>query len=257
MKATAHPCGGHNLKRWAAAPMNREWRNRDRSRHLHTGLVRSEDFSRPASNLAMMGTGTPMPPSVQNTDLRPLLERSAALHRHLCPRQVLGVRAAIYAGRLLTTEFPQTDKNILAILETDGCFADGVSVASGCSMGHRTMRLADYGKVAVTFIEKQSGQALRFSPLTDLRARVLNSVVSTRSRWHAYLEAYQQMAEEEIFAVREVALNVDLGRLIGTPGKRTACHVCGEEILNQREVLRAGVTMCPSCAGESYWRPAG
>jgi formylmethanofuran dehydrogenase subunit E len=207
--------------------------------------------------LAMMGTGIPMPAGVSNIDLRPLLEQSAALHRHLCPRQVLGVRAGVYAGRLLAAEFPQKDKRILAIVETDGCFADGVSVASGCSLGHRTMRLADYGKVAVTFINTESGQALRFSPLADLRTRVLDARIPTRSRWHAYLDAYQQMAEEEIFAVREVALNLDLARLIGIPGKRTACHLCGEEILNQREVLRAGVAMCLSCAGESYWHPTG
>lgn len=198
-----------------------------------------------------------MPACVSNTDLHALLEQSAALHRHLCPRQILGVRAGVYAGRLLPAEFPQKDKRILAIVETDGCFADGVGVASGCSMGHRTMRLADYGKVAVTFIAKESGRALRFSPRADLRTRALGAGVATPSRWHAYLDAYRQMAEEEIFAVREVALNLDLARIVGTPGKRTACHLCGEEILNQREVLRDGVTLCSSCAGESYWRPAG
>ena len=36
--------------------------------------------------------------------LTELLEASAALHRHLCPRQVLGVRMSMYAGELLGLE---------------------------------------------------------------------------------------------------------------------------------------------------------
>lgn len=205
----------------------------------------------------MIGIEFHMSTDGSNPDLRALLEQSASLHRHLCPRQVLGVRAGLFAGRLLPAEFPQKDKHILAMVETDGCFADGVSVATGCSVGHRTMRLADYGKVAVTFIQTPTGRALRFSPLPDLRARVLAAMESARSRWHAYLDAYQQMAEEELFAVREVALNFDLAALIGKPGTRAACQQCGEEILNQREVIRAGAALCASCAGESYWRPKG
>lgn len=194
---------------------------------------------------------------ISNPDLQALLERSASLHRHLCPRQVLGVRAGLYAGRLLPAEFPQTGKRILAMVETDGCFADGVTVASGCSMGHRTMRLADYGKVAVTFIETCSGRALRFSPLPDLRARAIASVAQEASRWHAYLDAYRQLGEEDLFAVREVSLNIDLASVIGKPGARAVCNHCGEEILNQREVVRGEATLCPSCAGDSYWRSKG
>jgi formylmethanofuran dehydrogenase subunit E len=34
-------------------------------------------------------------------DLQTLLAQSAALHNHLCPRQVLGVRMGMYAAELL------------------------------------------------------------------------------------------------------------------------------------------------------------
>jgi formylmethanofuran dehydrogenase subunit E len=204
----------------------------------------------------MIGAEVFVSTGISNPDLHTLLERSASLHRHLCPRQVLGVRAGLYAGRLLPAEFPQTGKRILAMVETDGCFADGVSVASGCSLGHRTMRLADYGKVAVTFIDTACQQALRFSPLPDLRARAIASVAQAASRWHAYLDAYRQLGEEELFAVRSVEINFDLAALIGKPGTRAVCGHCGEEILNQREIVRGGATLCRSCAGESYWRPA-
>jgi formylmethanofuran dehydrogenase subunit E len=40
--------------------------------------------------------------------LEALLTQSAEYHRHLCPRQVLGVRMGLYAGELLGLELPQS-----------------------------------------------------------------------------------------------------------------------------------------------------
>ena len=58
-----------------------------------------------------------------------LMQSVAALHRHLCPRQVLGLRMGLLAGDWLGIELPQAGKRLIAIVETDGCFADGVAVA--------------------------------------------------------------------------------------------------------------------------------
>ena len=101
--------------------------------------------------------------------LSELLARSSALHGHLCPRQILGVRLALLAGERLGLDFPRTDKRALVFVETDGCFADGVSVDSGCWLGRRTMRLIDHGKVAATFVDTRTRRAVRAAPQTDLR----------------------------------------------------------------------------------------
>src|SRR5215203_6520409 len=92
-----------------------------------------------------------------------LLESSTALHRHVCPRQVLGIRMGLWAGELLALEVPQQAKRLLAIVETDGCFCDGVAVAANCWVGRRTMRVEDHGKVAATFVDTQTSQAWRIS----------------------------------------------------------------------------------------------
>lgn len=99
-----------------------------------------------------------------------LLGQSAALHHHLCPRQVLGVRMGLLAGRELGLDLPQTGKRLLTIIETDGCFADGVSVATGCWVGHRTLRVEDYGKVAATFVDTDCRQSVRIVPHPGARA---------------------------------------------------------------------------------------
>ena len=122
-------------------------------------------------------------------DLEVLLERTAALHRHLCPRQVLGVRMGMFAGEILPLELPQNGKRLLTFVETDGCFSDGVSVATGCSIGHRTMRVVDYGKVAATFVDSVTGRAWRIcpSPIARTRAAAVVPEAASRDRreaWH-------------------------------------------------------------------------
>lgn len=76
-----------------------------------------------------------------------LLTLSATHHHKICPRQVLGVRIGLLAGRLLEMPSPQPEKRLLAIAETDGCFVDGISAATGCYVGRRTLRIEDYGKL--------------------------------------------------------------------------------------------------------------
>ena len=106
--------------------------------------------------------------------LKALLDASAARHARLCPRQVLGVRFGLAGASALGLEAPRQDKQLMAIIETDGCFADGIEAATGCSVGHRTMRIEDYGKIAVTFVDTLTGRAVRIAPRRDVRQRALS-----------------------------------------------------------------------------------
>lgn len=186
-------------------------------------------------------------------ELEDLLRQLELLHKHLCPRQVLGVRLGMFAAQIFPDALPQTNKRMLAMVEIDGCFADGVSVATGCSMGHRTLRLADKGKIAATFIDTRDGRAVRIFARPDLRARALAAAAGAASRWHAYLAAYREFPAHDLFGQREVRLNFDLAATVGRPGTRAVCAGCGEEILNQREIAQEGRILCRSCAGQSYW----
>jgi formylmethanofuran dehydrogenase subunit E len=183
-----------------------------------------------------------------------LLERSAALHHHLCPRQVLGVRMGMLAGRLLALELPQRDKRLLTFVETDGCAIDGISVATGCWVGRRTMMVYDFGKVAATFVDTQTLKAFRLAPNAASRRRANDYAPEARNRWEGYLLGYQRMPDAELLSVQEVALLVSPQKLISRDGYRVNCMVCGEEIINDREVVREGLTLCRACAGERYYQ---
>jgi formylmethanofuran dehydrogenase subunit E len=187
--------------------------------------------------------------------LEELLAASAAMHHHLCPRQVLGVRMGLLAGKLLGLTLPQTDKRLVAIVETDGCATDGVAVATGCRLGRRTMWVFDFGKVAATFVDTASSQAWRIAPSLDSRRLAYHYAPEAESQWQAYLLGYQRMPELELLQVQQVRLTFSLEWLLGREGDRVNCECCGEEIMNQREVIRAGSVLCRSCAGEGYYQP--
>ncbi len=186
--------------------------------------------------------------------LQSFLEQSAASHSHLCPRQILGVRIGMAGAKALGLEFPRTDKRLLVVLETDGCFADGVQVATGCSVGHRTLRVEDYGKIAATFVDTKTGRAVRVAPALDVRAKAYTYAPQEPRHYFAQLHGYQIMPDDELLTVQSVSLNVPIEDIVSRAGVRVNCAECGEEIINEREVLRDGRPYCRPCAGQTYYR---
>ncbi len=187
-------------------------------------------------------------------NLQSLLEKSARDHSHLCPRQILGVRIGLYGAKLLGFNTPPDKKRLLTIVEADGCFADGVAAATDCAVGHRTLRVEDYGKTAATFIDTQTERAVRVAPVLDVRQRAYAYAPEESRHYFAQMKAYQIMPDEEMLAAQEVSLAVPLAEILSRPGVRVNCYVCGEEIMNEREVKRQGLILCRACAGSSYYQ---
>jgi formylmethanofuran dehydrogenase subunit E len=185
--------------------------------------------------------------------LTELLESTAVLHRHLCPRQVLGVRMGMLAGKVLGLELPQKGKRLITIAETDGCVCDGISAATGCTVGHRTLRVEDYGKIAATFVDVKTGQAVRVAPRLDVRERAYVYAPDEPRHYFAQLKAYQVMPDGELLSIAPVRLRTPIEAIVSRAGVRVNCEVCGEEIINQREVEHEGLTLCRACAGTAYY----
>jgi formylmethanofuran dehydrogenase subunit E len=184
-----------------------------------------------------------------------LLDESARMHRHLCPRQVLGVRMGLLGGKILGLEVPQEGKRLLTIVETDGCAADAVSVSTNCWVGQRTLRVEDHGKVAATFADTDSGDAVRIVPRCAARQLAYQYAPEAKNKWQAYLLGYGRIPSSELFRVQSVMLRDPLEWIISRPGIRTDCDACGEEIINERELAVEGRILCRACAGESYYSP--
>ncbi len=193
------------------------------------------------------------PIEAASIDLAALLEATSAMHDHLCPRQVLGVRMGLAGAAALGIAAPQDAKRLLAIVEADGCFCDGVSVATNCWVGRRTLRVEDFGKTAATFVDTATDAAVRVAPRADARVAAAEWAPEAADRWQAQLLGYQRMPVERLLVVRPVRLNVPSRVWVSQPGLRVACAACGEDILNARERRVNGKALCRACAGEAYY----
>ena len=188
-------------------------------------------------------------------ELAQILQIAAARHKHLCPRQVLGARIGLAGGIALDLPLPRQDKRLLVIIETDGCFADGIEVATGCTVGHRTLRVEDYGKIAATLIDVKTEQAVRIAPQLDVREKAQAYVAAEPRHYFAQLQAYQTMPTAELLTIQPVTLTTPVAALVSRAGVRVNCAQCGEEIINEREQLVAGRPFCRACLGNGYYQP--
>jgi len=187
-------------------------------------------------------------------ELSTLLRKSASEHTHLCPRQVLGVRMGLAGLAALEVKIPVTTRTALVIIETGGCFADGIRAATGATVGHRTLRVEDLGKIAATFTDLRKGTSLRLAPKSDVRTRALAYAPSEKRRYFAQLQGYQLMPDEELFNNKWVILEIPAEMIISQKNARALCSKCEEEIINEREVVVEGKVLCQTCAFGGYYR---
>lgn len=193
-------------------------------------------------------------------DLRPILEKSAESHHHLCPRQVLGARIGLAGADALGFAVPIKHKKLLTIVETDGCFISGVAAATGCYVHRRTMRIEDIGRVAATFIDVKRERAVRVAPQPDIRQKAwqhLGEKVRRRERYFAMLHAYQMIPVAQLLTIQEVRLSRSIKEIVSRPSVRTLCAICGEEVINEREIVVANRPICLQCSGRGYYLGSG
>lgn len=187
-------------------------------------------------------------------DIQPLLEKSMQDHDHLCPRQILGVRIGLAGMKALGFSEPPPKKQMLVITETDGCFVDGVIAATDCTVGHRTLRVEDYGKVAATFVDVKTGRAVRVAPRLDVREQAAAFIPEEPRHYFSQMKAYQSMPDESMLTIQEVLLGTPVEQILSHPGLRMNCDLCGEEIMNEREIHQGEQVFCYTCFAGGYYQ---
>ena len=68
------------------------------------------------------------------------------------------------------------------------------------------------------------------------------------------LDFYENLPEEGWLEAQEVTVNLKPGDLPGPPVSAVVCESCGEEVTDDRHVIKDGKTLCKTCAGEGYYQ---
>jgi formylmethanofuran dehydrogenase subunit E len=184
------------------------------------------------------------------------LKLAEEAHGHLCAGQILGVRMALRGLRLLGIDDPagRDRKRLVTFVEIDRCATDAISVVTGCRLGKRALKFRDFGKMAATFCDLQTGRAVRVVARESSKDRAA-ALYPELAKGAAQMAAYRDLPDDDLFESQEVRVAIGAEDLPGFKSPRTACAECGEGINFNREVLRDGRVLCRACAGERYWEP--
>ena len=178
-------------------------------------------------------------------------------HGHICAGQVLGVRLAMFGLQQLGIDDPQHKdrKRLVTFVEIDRCATDAVSVVTGCRLGKRALKFRDWGKMAATFVDVQTGKAIRVSAKESSKtlARQMHPEIANKNQQQ--MLAYREMTDADLFATQWVKVDLPPEEFPGYKGERIVCEQCGEGINFHREVRREGKILCHNCAGDSYYTP--
>jgi len=189
--------------------------------------------------------------------LEELLGECARLHGHMCAGQLLGARMAVLGCRLIGVEDPAgaDRKKLIVWVEIDRCMADAVGAVTGARLGKRSLKYQDYGKVAATFLNTETGEAVRVVALEESRELADARHPEIEGRKERQFLTYREAEDSELFKTERVSVNYGELDAPGRPLRRVRCARCGEGVNDGREVSGPpdGPTLCRPCAGGGYY----
>lgn len=188
-------------------------------------------------------------------ELQQCLERASRFHGDLCSGITLGTRMSILGLKAIGIEDPmgKDRKKLIVFVETDRCATDAILAVTGCHPGKRTMKILDYGKMAATFINLETGRAVRVAT-KDKTIDPNKEYTREMIEQEPHTEKYAMMPAEDLFEIQEVEVDLKPEDMPGKPLKIVTCSACGERIMDMREIRRGGAILCRPCAeGRTYW----
>lgn len=180
-----------------------------------------------------------------------LLAEAVSFHGHLCPGQVLGVRMTQAGCREAGMPQPrEAGKGLVVIVEVDRCATDAIQALTGVSLGKRTLKHLDFGKMAATFINRESGASVRVAARETARKLAARLVPGEPDPRRAQVVAYRDMAEADLLEVEPVVVPE---AWLERPRVRVICDGCREGVNYGREVHVDGRVLCRACGGGRYY----
>jgi formylmethanofuran dehydrogenase subunit E len=188
-----------------------------------------------------------------------LLKESSTVHGHLCPGQVVGVRMAMLGCRLIGLDdptHPEQIKKIIVFVEMDRCTADAVAHVTGVKLGRRSLKFRDYGIMAATFMNLDTGKAFRVISTEESRDLADAYAPEVPGKGPKQIEAYKRMPECVLFRVQKVKVNLSEFDLPGPTRIKTICSRCGQVIRDNRALEVNGAPVCGPCGPDAYFSHA-
>ncbi len=210
---------------------------------------------------------------IDSDNLEGITRKAGELHGHFCPLLSLGVRAGYLAVKKLQSKAKGMEK-VLAIVETNSCFSDGVQMVTGCTFGNNSLIYEDLGKTAFTLTRRdEKGMRIvvkpEFGHLLKERypqySKLLEKVITQRKGSEQEKIEMMEFGEKvcfdllkieagKIFKMERVEVEIPLYAPIF---ESVICSQCKESLMKSRAMVKNGKIMCITCGGDKYYQLDG
>lgn len=200
------------------------------------------------------------------TDPKEWLEFGQKFHGHKCPAMPNGLRVGAAAMNALGV-VRTGDSALVAILDLGEdhcatCFADGVQVITGCTMGKGNIKKTHKGKWAVTLIDKKSNKAVRVTPKAE--AMMANKETEFFKNFREKGVPPTQVPEDVVEPLVKKVMDapeemiMDISEVFdydwNEPPHSFAgfvCDECGEMVVEQYGRIKGDQHVCIDCASKN------
>ena len=109
-------------------------------------------------------------------------------------------------------------KRIVTYVEIDRCMTDAVALVANCRLGKRALKFRDWGKVAATFVDLQTGRADSCCGASESSKQIARDMFPEMPKDAGQQKAYAQLSEEILFDKKWVKVEVQARRFAGIQG---------------------------------------
>ena len=164
-------------------------------------------------------------------DLDFYLKKAGDFHGHICGGIVFGTLISLVSMKALGLDPDVKNKNLIVYAEINRCMTDAVQVVSGCHLGHRSLKYIDYGKFAATFVNTDTGRAFR--------GTIKDDFISPEAA-DDLIQKVKNLPATQVVTLQEVKVDIPETDLPGFPHSTARCSVCGEKVMDGRDVKKDG-----------------
>jgi formylmethanofuran dehydrogenase subunit E len=147
-------------------------------------------------------------------------------------------------------------KQLIVFVEMDRCTGDAVAYVTNAKLGRRSLKFVDYGIMAATLLNLETGRAFRIISTEESRELAALYAPGEPDRRGQQLEAYKVMPDSVMFRVQEVKVNLSPFDMPGPTRRKATCMKCGQVVRDNREVSQNGFVYCRPCASGAYFSGA-
>ena len=179
------------------------------------------------------------------TEFEKYLKIAGDFHGHACVGTALGTRITLAALRALGFEPGVKNKKLIVYTEIDRCMTDAIQAITGCSLGRRSLKHVDYGKFAATFVNLETGKAVRGT---------IKQHFGSDKPLEETLNILASIPDKKLVTLQEVTVAILDTDLPGPPVKKAVCASCGETLVDGRWISDGDRTLCLACGSGGYYR---